>query len=179
MVPLSLLALYYQFDFLPQLASPMGHARELVFGFALSLIAGYLLGPLPIRQIAGLVTLWVVGRLGVMAAPLMHVATLADGLFAVWVACLLVPRFMAAKKWRNRIIAPLLGLLCLLGIVTLTWRYLGDTLITAPLMHLSVLGLVLLMTFMGGRIIAPAVNAYLIRRHRLAGAGVHRASKQH
>jgi|LGOV01.1.fsa_nt_gb uncharacterized protein involved in response to NO len=172
MVPLSLLALYHQFDLLPQLASSMGHARELVFGFALSLIAGYLLGPLPRRQLAGLVTLWVVGRLGVMAAPLMHVATLADGLFAVWVACLLVPRFMAAKKWRNRIIAPLLGLICLLGIVTLTWRYLGDMLITAPLMHLSVLGLVLLMTFMGGRIIAPAVNGYLIRRHRLAGAGV-------
>lgn len=172
MVPLSLLALYHQFDFLPQLASPMGHARELIFGFALSLIAGYLLGPLPRRQLAGLVTLWVVGRLGVLAAPLMHVATLADSLFAVWVACLLVPRFMAAKKWRNRIIAPLLGLLCLLGIVTLTWRYLGDMFITAPLMHLSVLGLVLLMTFMGGRIIAPAVNGYLMQRHRLAGAGV-------
>lgn len=172
MVPLSLLSLYHPSGALAPLASPAAHGRELVFGFALAVIAGYLLGPLPRRQLAGLVTLWVVGRLGVLAAPLMHVATLADGLFAVWVACLLVPRFMAAKKWRNRIIAPLLGLICLLGIVTLTWRYLGDMLITAPLMHLSVLGLVLLMTFMGGRIIAPAVNSYLMRRHRLAGAGV-------
>lgn len=172
MVPLSLLALYYQPDLLSQLASPIGHARELVFGFALSLIAGYLLGPLSRRQLTGLVTLWIAGRLGVIATPLMHVATVADSLFAVWAACLLVPRFMAAKKWRNRILAPLLGLICLLSIVTLTWRYLGPMLITAPLIHLSVLGLVLLMTFMGGRIIAPAVNGYLMRRHRLAGAGV-------
>lgn len=174
MVPLSLLSLYYQFDRLPQLASPTGHARELVFGFALSLIAGYLLGPLPRQQLAGLVMLWMVGRLGVMAAPLMHFATLADGLFAVWVAYLLVPRFMAAKKWRNRILSPLLGLICLLGVVTLTWRYLGDMSITAPLMRQSVLWLVLLMTFMGGRIIAPAVNSHLQRHYGLAGVGVQR-----
>lgn len=172
MVPFSLLSLFYQFDLLPQLASPIGHARELVFGFALSLIAGYLLGPLSRRQLAGLVALWVVGRLGVMAAPLMHVATLADSLFAVWVAYLLVPRFMAAKKWRNRILSPLLGLICLLGVVTLTWRYLGDMSIVRPLIHQSVLWLVLLMTFMGGRIIAPAVNSHLMRRYRLAGVGV-------
>lgn len=172
MVPLSLLSFYYQFDLLPQLASPTGHARELIFGFSLSLIAGYLLGPLSRRLLAGLVALWMLGRLGVMAAPLMHVATLADVLFAVWVAYLLVPRFMAAKKWRNRILSPLLGLICLLGVVTLIWRYLGDMSIVRPLIHQSVLWLVLLMTFMGGRIIAPAVNSYLMRRYRLAGVGV-------
>ncbi|MGM0782647.1 MAG: NnrS family protein [Pseudomonadota bacterium] len=172
MVPLSLLSLYHQLDVLPQLASPAAHARELVFGFALAVIAGYLLGPLPRRRLAGLVALWAVGRLGVLAWPLMYVATLADGLFALWVAGLLVPRFMAAKKWRNRILSPLLGLICLLGVVTLTWRYLGDMPTTAPLMHQSVLWLVLLMTFMGGRIIAPAVNGYLIRRHGQSGAGV-------
>ncbi|WP_346796016.1 NnrS family protein [Halomonas sp. Bachu 37] len=172
MVPLSLLALYHQGDLLPQLASSSAHARELVFGFALPVIAGYLLGPLPRRQLAGLVALWAVGRLGVLAWPLVHVATLADGLFALWVAWLVVPRFLAAKKWRNRILSPLLGLLCLLGVVSLAWRYLGDTATMAPLMHQSVMWLVVLMTFMGGRIIAPAVNGYLIRRHGLAGAGV-------
>ncbi|SDI95528.1 Uncharacterized protein involved in response to NO [Billgrantia gudaonensis] len=172
MVPLSLLSLYHQLEVLPQLASPAAHARELVFGFALAVIAGYLLGPLPRRRLAGLVALWAVGRLGVLAWPLMYVATLADGLFALWVAGLLVPRFMAAKKWRNRILSPLLGLICLLGVVTLTWRYLGDMPTTAPLMHQSVLWLVLLMTFMGGRIIAPAVNGYLMRQFGQSGAGV-------
>lgn len=172
MVPLSLLSLYHQSGALTQLASPAAHGRELVFGFALAVIAGYLLGPLPRRRLAGLVALWAVGRLGVLAWPLMDVAILADGLFALWVASLLVPRFMAAKKWRNRILSPLLGLICLLGVVTLTWRYLGDMSTTTPLMHQSVLWLVLLMTFMGGRLIAPAVNSYLMRRFGQYGAGV-------
>ncbi|TFH87656.1 NnrS family protein [Billgrantia azerbaijanica] len=172
MVPLSLLSLYHQLDVLPQLASPAAHARELVFGFALAVIAGYLLGPLPRRRLAGLVALWAVGRLGVLASPLIYPATLADALFALGVAWLVVPRFMAAKKWRNRVLSPLLGLICLLAVVTLTWRYLGDMPTTAPLMHQSVLWLVLLMTFMGGRIIAPAVNGHLMTRFRLTGAGV-------
>ncbi|WP_240454058.1 NnrS family protein [Halomonas sp. NO4] len=172
MVPLSLLSLYHQWEVFPQLASPAAHARELVFGFALAVVAGYLLGPLPRRRLAWLVALWGLGRLGVLVWPLMYVATLADAVFALWVAGLLVPRFMAAKKWRNRILSPLLGLICLLGVVTLTWRYLGDLPTTAPLMHQSVLWLVLLMTFMGGRIIAPAVNGYLMRQFGQSGAGV-------
>lgn len=172
MVPLSLLSLYHQLDVLPQLASPAAHARELVFGFALAVIAGYLLGPLPRRWLGGLVALWAVGRLGVLAWPLMHLATLADALFALGVAGRVVPRFMAAKKWRNRVLSPLLGMICLLAVVTLTWRYLGDMPTTAPLMHQSVLWLVLLMTFMGGRIIAPAVSGHRMGRDRQTGVGV-------
>ena len=172
MVPLSLLSLYHQLDVVPQLASPAAHARELLFGFALAVIAGYLLGPLPRGRLAALVGLWLVGRLGVLEWPGSFLASLADGAFALWVAALLVPRFLAAKKWRNRVLSPLLGLICLLALVTLTWRYLEDMPTTAPLMHQSVLWLVLLMTFMGGRIIAPAVNGHLMQRHRVAGAGV-------
>ncbi|AMD00750.1 NnrS family protein [Halomonas chromatireducens] len=172
MVPLTLLALYHGWDILSQLASPAAHARELLFGFALAVIAGYLLGPLPRRLQGWLVGLWLVGRLGILDWPGGAVATLADALFALWLAGLLVPRFLAAKKWRNRVLSPLLGLICLLAVVTLTWRYLDDMPTTAPLMHQSVLWLVLLMTFMGGRIISPAVNGYLMSRYRMAGAGV-------
>ncbi len=171
-VPLSLLALYHGWDILSQLASPAAHARELLFGFALAVIAGYLLGPLSRRLQGGLVGLWLIGRLGILDWPGGALATLADALFALWLAGLLVPRFLAAKKWRNRILSPLLGLICLLAVVTLTWRYLDDMPTTAPLMHQSVLWLVLLMTFMGGRIISPAVNGYLMSRYRMAGAGV-------
>jgi uncharacterized protein involved in response to NO len=172
MVPLSLLSLYHQLDLVPQLASPAAHARELLFGFALAVIAGYLLGPLSRRRLSCLVGLWLVGRLGVLDWPGSVLASLADGAFALWVAWLLVPRFLAAKKWRNRLLSPLLGLICLLAVVTLTWRYMDGMPTTAPLMHQSVLWLVLLMTFMGGRIIAPAVNGHLMQRHRVAGAGV-------
>lgn len=171
MVPLSLLALFHGWK-LVQLGSPAAHAREMLFGFALAVIAGYLLGPVPRRQLVALVALWLVGRMGVLDVPGAVVASLADGTFALWVAARLVPRFIAAKKWRNRLLSPLLGLICLLAVVTLTWRYLDDMPSTAPLMHQSVLWLVLLMTFMGGRVIAPAVSGHLMGRHRLAGRGV-------
>ncbi|MCE8035061.1 NnrS family protein [Billgrantia tianxiuensis] len=171
MVPLSLLALYHGWTPV-QLATPAAHAREMLFGFALAVIAGYLLGPMPRRQLGLLVTLWLVGRLGVLDWSGAAIASLADGAFALWVASRLVPRFIAAKKWRNRLLSPLLGMLCLLAVVTLTWRYLGDMPTTAPLMHQSVLWLVLLMSFMGGRVIAPAVNGYLMKRFRAAGTGV-------
>ncbi|MGR4066380.1 NnrS family protein [Halomonas sp. LR3S48] len=171
MVPLSLLALYHGWAPV-QLASPAAHAREMLFGFALAVIAGYLLGPVPRRQLIMLVVLWLVGRLGVLDWPGAVVASLADGVFALWVAAHLVPRFIAAKKWRNRLLSPLLGMICLLAVVTLTWRYFDDMPTTAPLMHQSVLWLVLLMTFMGGRVIAPAVNGYLMQTSRQTGAGV-------
>ncbi|WP_111414456.1 NnrS family protein [Billgrantia lactosivorans] len=171
MVPLSLLALFHGWTAV-QLASPAAHAREMLFGFALAVVAGYLLGPVPRRQLVVLVALWLVGRLGVLDWPGAIVASLADGAFAVWVAARLVPRFLTAKKWRNRLLSPLLGMLCLLALVTLTWRYLDDMPTTAPLMHQSVLWLVLLMTFMGGRVIAPAINGYLMQARRQAGAGV-------
>jgi len=171
MVPLSLLALYHGWSVV-QLATPAAHAREMLFGFALAVIAGYLLGPVPRRQLAVLVALWLLGRVGVLTWPGAVVASLADGAFALWVAGRLVPRFIAAKKWRNRLLSPLLGMICLLAVVTLTWRYLDDMPTTAPLMHQSVLWLVLLMTFMGGRVIVPAVNGYFTREFRQAGVGV-------
>ncbi len=172
MIPLSLLALYHGGRLVGHLGSPAAHAREMLFGFALAVIAGYLLGPQPRRRLTILVGLWLVGRLGVLDVPGSAVASLADAAFALWVATLLVPRFLAAKKWRNRVLAPLLGLICLLAVVTLTWRYLDGMPTTTPLMHQSVLWLVLLMVFMGGRIVAPAVNGHFLHRYRRAGAGV-------
>ncbi|KAA0010293.1 NnrS family protein [Billgrantia pellis] len=171
MPALSLLALYHGWEGL-QLGSPAAHAREMLFGFALAVIAGYLLGPVPWRQLLLLTALWLVGRLGVLDWPGAVATALADGVFAGWVAVRLVPRFRSAKKWRNRLLSPLLGMLCLLAMVTLTWRYLDDMPTTAPLMHQGVLWLVLLMTFMGGRVISPAVNGHLMSQHRLAGRGV-------
>lgn len=170
-VPFSLLALYHRWDILSPLRLPVAHARELLFGFALAVIAGYLLGPLPQRRLQWLVGLWLMGRLGMFDWPLAPLATLADGAFALWVGYLLVPRFFAAKKWRNRILSPLLGLICLLAVVTLMWRYLYGT-PPRVMVHQSVMWLALLMVFMGGRIIAPAVNGYLMSTFRQAGAGV-------
>jgi uncharacterized protein involved in response to NO len=171
LVPLSLLSLYHLQE-VPLLASPAAHGRELLFGFALAVIAGYLLGPLSSRWLLVLVGLWLVARLGGLAWHGALPVTLADAGFVLLVAWRLVPRFLAAKKWRNRVLSPLLGLLCLLALVTLTWRHLGGMPTTALVMHQGVLWLVLLMVFMGGRVLAPAVNGHLMASQRQAGAGV-------
>lgn len=170
-VPLSLAAMYGALPWATSLATPAGHARELLFGFALAVMAGYLLGPLSRQRLIPLVALWGLGRLGLLGGDWLVAATLADALFAVGVACWVVPRFFAAKKWRNRVLAPLISLICLLAVATLGARYVGGW-PAFSLLQQGVLLLVLLMTFMGGRLIAPAVNGYVKRQFNKRGAGV-------
>ncbi|APE32514.1 hypothetical protein BOX17_07200 [Halomonas aestuarii] len=167
-VPFSLAAM---FGGLPALATPAAHGRELLFGFALAVMAGYLLGPLPPRRLALLAGLWLVGRLGGLAGDPAWPMLLADAAFALLLAARLVPRFLAAKKWRNRLLSPLLGLLCLLAVASLVVR-LAFPGLASPLLHQGVLWVLLLMAFMGGRVIAPAVNGHRMARHRVAGVGV-------
>lgn len=171
MVPLSLLAFYHGAP-LGLIDSPAAHGRELLFGFALAVIAGYLLGPLPPRRLWGLVALWLVARGGGLVWPEALPVLLADGLFAVLLAWRLVPRFLAAKKWRNRVLSPLLGLLCLIAVASLVGRLVWQGALPPALMHHAVLWLVLLMAFMGGRVLAPAINGHLMASRRQAGAGV-------
>ncbi|SHM13999.1 NnrS family protein [Vreelandella subglaciescola] len=170
-VPLSLAAMYGAVPWATSLATPAGHARELLFGFALAVMAGYLLGPLSRQRLIPLVALWGLGRLGLLGGGWLVVATLADALFAVGVAWWVVPRFFAAKKWRNHVLAPLISLICLLAVATLGERYVGGW-PAFSLLQQGVLLLVLLMTFMGGRLIAPAVNGYVKRQFHKSGAGV-------
>ena len=171
MVPLSLLAFYHAAP-LAGVGSPAAHGRELLFGFALAVIAGYLLGPLPRRWLLGLASLWLAARVGGLLRPEALPVLLADGLFAVLLGWRLVPRFLAAKKWRNRLLSPLLGLLCLLAVASLAGRLIQQGVLSPALMRHAVLWLVLLMVFMGGRVLAPAINAHLMSSRRQAGAGV-------
>ncbi|MGO2132892.1 MAG: NnrS family protein [Halomonas sp.] len=171
LVPLSLLALY-SWHGLALLSTPAAHGRELLFGFALTVIAGYLLGPQPRRWLMLLVGLWLVARLGGLLWPGSVVVIAADTGFALLVGWKLVPRFRVAKKWRNQMLSPLLGLICLLAVISLTWRYLDSLPPMGLLIQHSVLWLVLLMAFMGGRVLAPAVNGYLKSHWKIAGAGV-------
>lgn len=148
-VPLTLVVFYHGLP-LGLIASPAAHGRELLFGFALAVIAGYLLGPLSRRGLLGLAALWLVARIGGLVGPEALPVLLADALFAALLAWRLVPRFQAAKKWRNRMLSPLLGLLCLLAIASLAGRLVQHGMLTPALMRHAVLWLVLLMTFMGG-----------------------------
>lgn len=167
-VPLSIYAVLSGSGWPPGLLGA-GHGHELIFGFALALIAGYTLGPQPWRVLAPLFVLWLVARLCWTLAPESPISQLLSPAFALLLARYAVPRFQAAKKWRNKIAGPLILVLCLLSVAFWIaanapagfWLALPDT---RRVMTAAILGLLLLMTFMGGRIIAPAVAGTLEKR---------------
>lgn len=133
-----------------------GHAREMLFGFALALVAGYLLGPTNRPRLLLLCAIWLAARLSYLFAPGSLAAGILTPLFALLLAVIVVPRFSSAKKWRNRMIQPLLIALCAVPVVYTVAAHgrhvsLGYSLLLAMIILLS-----LLMSFMGGRVIAPA-----------------------
>ena len=146
-----------------------GHGHELIFGFALALVAGYTLGPQPVIVLYPLFGLWLAARLSWIFLPDSLLAQLLGPAFALVLAWHVVPRFNAAKKWRNRMVGPLILLLCLLAVAfgpstTLNLSYASWLPGPFKLMHAAITGLLLLMTFMGGRIIAPAVAGTLEKK---------------
>lgn len=146
-----------------------GHGHELIFGFALALVAGYTLGPQPKTLLYPLFGLWLAARLSWLFWPHSLWAQLLGPAFALLLAWHVVPRFNAAKKWRNRMVGPLILLLCLLALAfslstTLNVPYAQWLPGPFKLMHAAITGLLLLMTFMGGRVIAPAVAGTLEKK---------------
>nr|WP_227520860.1 NnrS family protein [Marinobacter aromaticivorans] len=146
-----------------------GHGHELIFGFALALVAGYTLGPQPAAVLYPLFGLWLAARLGGILLPHNLIAQFLGPAFALLLARHVVPRFQAAKKWRNKMVGPLILLICLLSVMF----WLASALAIPqkswlpgpfPVMHSAITGLLLLMTFMGGRLIAPAVAGTLEKK---------------
>ncbi|MDZ7824917.1 MAG: NnrS family protein [Gammaproteobacteria bacterium] len=147
----------------PGLETPSGHAMEMLSGFAFAVVAGYLLGPQPRRWTLALLGLWLGARVAALGWPGSPAAVATTTLFALGVAVRVVPRFaVAAKKWRNRTIAPVVTLL---AIVTAAgaWQPLTG-LSSRGILLAGLILLSLLMFFMGGRIIAPALAGQMKRR---------------
>lgn len=166
-VPLSVLAVLSGSGWPPGLLAA-GHGHEMIFGFALALIAGYALGPLAPGKLLPLFFVWLMARITWLLFPDTLLASVLSPVFALALAWRVVPRFFAAKKWRNQLTGPLIMVLCLLAVLwgllpPLRWLEL-PTPDEHALLHVAVLGLLLLMTFMGGRIIAPAVAGTLEKR---------------
>src|SRR5690554_3638194 len=147
-VPLSLFSVLSGTGWPPGLLGA-GHGHELIFGFALALIAGYTLGPQPWRILAPLFGLWLAARFSWLLAPEWLLSQLLSPAFALLLAWQVVPRFQAAKKWRNKIAGPLILALCLLALAYALTDWIPAVLTKRNLMEVAILGLMLLMTFMG------------------------------
>jgi len=91
-----------------------GHAHEMLHGFGMAVVAGYLLGPQPMIVTVTLLGLWITARIGFLTAPGSALVLTSTALFAAGVAWRIVPRYgLAAKQWRNRVVAPTVAALAL------------------------------------------------------------------
>lgn len=161
-VPLSLSSMRGEFPAVPGLSTALHHGHEMLFGFALAVVTGFLLPRLARGRLYVMAGLWLGGRAAYLLDPFGPVSMVIDTAFAVTLAAEAAPRFIrAAKKWRNQVFGPMLVVLALavaafhLASLEGTWHWRRD------LLQQAVLVFGLLMFFMGGRTIAPAAAGHL------------------
>ena len=159
-LPASVLAMTARTSAFPALASAAGHAHEMLFGFALAVVAGNQLGPMAVPRLAFLFGLWAVARATFLYAPQSVAATAANIAFATLLAAQLAPRLLrAAKKLRNQALPVVLIAICGSSIAFQVAARAGYTIVV-----IAVLFFALLLLFMGGRLIAPAVAGQFYRQ---------------
>ena len=165
-VPASVAAMLGATAWLPGLASPAGHAHELLFGFALAVVAGNQLGPREPRTLVALLATWALARATFVAAPASAASIAANVLFPALLAWHVAPRLLAsAKKWRNRALPATLVALCAIAVAaTLTVALQRPTLPSRAALGVAVGLFALLLLFMGGRLIAPTIAGQLYRQ---------------
>lgn len=151
----------------PGLASPLGHAHEMLFGFALAVVAGYVLGPRSRPQMLTLIGVWLAARLASLGDPASWIAALFNIAFMALLAWRVAPTYLrTAKKWRNKSVAVILLGLALTVLLFHGSYPLGHARLLYPLLLEAVLLLSALMFFMGGRILAPAMAGHLRQQKR-------------
>ncbi|AFI82927.1 NnrS family protein [Methylophaga nitratireducenticrescens] len=155
-MPLTLYSLY-QTQGLPGLSQPEGHAHEMLFGLVTGLIAGYLSGR-PERKVALLILLaWFAARVASLNWPDSLWSTVLQALLVALLLWQILPRLNAAKRWRNRILLPLIFALLGLGVLSALSRGLTLPMWFWPTAQVTGILLALLLSYMGGRLLAPAI----------------------
>lgn len=162
-LPWSVLALVGLATWPAALATPLGHAHEMLLGYALAVVAGNQLGALPAVRLRLMLGLWLAARLAYVALPLVVATTLDIG-FAAALGLRAAPRlFKAAKKLRNQALPAILAALCFAAVAVDVAAFAAGAALHAIVLAL-VLALAALMLFMGGRIIAPAAAGQFYRQ---------------
>lgn len=163
-LPWSVLALLGAVPAPASLATPFGHAHEMLLGFALAVVAGNQLGVLPLRRLQLLFAAWILARVAFLALPAM-VAAFFDIVFIAALGFHVAPRlFRAAKKLRNQALPAILTALCLGAIAFDVAAIMTGVAATHSIVTAVVLLFAALMLFMGGRIIAPIAAGQLYRQ---------------
>jgi uncharacterized protein involved in response to NO len=145
------------------LSTGLGHAHEMLLGYALAVVAGHQLPPRQLPRVVLLFASWALARAAFIAWP-GSAASILDVIFIVALGMHVAPRlFRAAKKLRNQALPGVLAALCAAGIAYESAAWLGWA-ATPAIITAVVLLLAALMLFMGGRIIAPAAAGQFHRQ---------------
>lgn len=149
------------------------HVHELLFGYVPAVVAGFLLtaipnwtGRLPLQgpPLAGLVAVWIAGRLAVTFSADIGWAGAAaiDSAFLVLMVAAVGREIVSGKNWGNLKIAALLGLLAAGNLGFHVEAHFEGIAIYAT--RIGIVAILMLIMVVGGRIIPSFTRNWLMRR---------------
>lgn len=160
---------------LPSALDPLAwHAHEMMLGFVMAAVAGFLLtaipnwtGRLPVAGagLAGLVALWAAGRAAVAGSAMIGptLAALIDLALPAALVAVVARELLAGRNWRN--LPMVLALLLLLAAgIAFHGEALGLGQTAALGARLSIATVVVLLALIGGRIVPSFTRNWLAKR---------------
>jgi uncharacterized protein involved in response to NO len=169
------LGMFFGYLQLPSRFDPVSwHIHEMLFGFVMAAVAGFLLtaipnwtGRLPVRgpRLAALATLWLLGRIACLISADLPawLAILADLAFPAALLAVAARETIAGRNWRN---LPMTAPLALFIVADLLMHLeaLGFAIPTGLGWRLGVAAPILLISVVGGRIIPSFTRNWLFKR---------------
>ena len=167
LAPLLLLSMRNGYLPNPLWLSPgLWHAQEMIFGYSFAVIAGYLITRISIPKLAGLILLWLAGRLVwfIDIGLPKELAFLIAGLFPLILGAVTSQKFRAAKRLRNRMFTFVLLALAILSSTFYWLAYTAKLSGAYTSLYITLYLISLLIITMGGRLIPPATIGALRER---------------
>ncbi len=160
---------------LPSALDPVAwHAHEMLFGFVMAAVAGFLLtavpnwtGRMPLqgRSLGALALLFVAGRAATTFSAVIgpEIAALIDLAFPAALLAALAREIVAGRNWRN---LPMLAVLALLGVANALTHLeaIGSAWTGAAGLRIGIAVVLLLIGLVGGRIIPSFTRNWLVKR---------------
>ena len=169
------LAMFFGYVQLPTRFDPLAwHVHEMLFGFVMAAVAGFLLtaipnwtGRLPVRgyPLATLAGLWLLGRLACLISADLPawLAVLADLAFPASLLAVAAREIIAGRNWRNLPITAPLALFIAADLL-MHLESLGVSVPTGLGWRLAVAAPILLISVIGGRIIPSFTRNWRVKR---------------
>ncbi len=169
-LPLWLLVWSGQIGLGSPLAGRDWHAHEMIFGYGLPVLTGFLFTAIPNwtgrmpRRGTGLIALallWIAGRICLLLPAPLAVATLVDIAFPLALLGTVLVEIVAGRNWRNLLVVAPVSAFTLANIA-FWWLTCAD-LATDPALHGGLAALIFLITLIGGRIVPSFTRNWLAK----------------